>query len=152
MGTEENKMLVRRLYEEAVNGGNLDLADEFIAADAIEHEKGIASDGRESFKQFVTVFRAAFPDLRLTIEDMIAEGDKVVCRITITGTHTGDSEFMGVAPSGKPIELETIDILRFDNGKMVEHWGRTDLLCMLQQLGKVPNDILTQKLASSSAP
>lgn len=137
MGTEENKTIVRRLYGEVINAGNLDLAGNFIAEDVIENEE-VSPHGLENFKEFFAQFRAAFPDLNVTIEDMIAEGDKVVVRMTIRGTHTGTGDFMGFVPRGKKIEIETIDIIRFADGKMVEHWGKTDTLGMLQQLGEDP--------------
>ena len=137
MEIEENKALVRRLYDEVVNGGNLDLADKFISPDAIEHED-LSDNGLDSFKNFFAAFRGAYPDLKFTVEDMIAEGDKVVVRITVTGTNDGDCDFMKFAPTGKKIDIETIDIFRCTDGMLVEHWGRTDTLCMLDQLGKEP--------------
>jgi len=137
MGIEENKALVRRLYNEVVNGGNFDLADKFISPDAIEHED-LNHNGLDSFKKFFAEFRGAYPDLEFTIKDMIAEGDKVVVRIKVTGTNDGDCDFMNFAPTGKKIEIETIDIFRCTDGMLVEHWGRTDTLCMLHQLGKEP--------------
>jgi predicted ester cyclase len=82
------------------------------------------------------VFRDAFPDLRFTAEDIIAEGDKVAARYTMRGTHQG--EFMGVAPTGNRIEVTGIDIVRFEGGKMVEHWANSDELGMMQQLGVIP--------------
>jgi steroid delta-isomerase-like uncharacterized protein len=135
--SEQNKAIVRRIYDEVINKGNLALFDQLVAPDVIEHEAlpGFASD-REGVKQFFTMFRAAFPDLHFTAEDMIAEGDKVATRITVNGTHKG--EFMGIAPTGKQITMTGIDILRFADGKVVEHWGNTDDLGMMQQLGVVP--------------
>ena len=138
MGTAENKALVRRLYDEVVNQGNIEMADKLVSPDAIEHED-LNHNGLDSFKQFFTTFRGAYPDLKFTIEDMIAEGDKVVVRITVTGTNTGDNEFMGFAPTGKKIEIETIDIFRCEDGMMLEHWGRTDTLSLLNQLGEEPS-------------
>lgn len=133
MGIEENKILTRRLYEEVINTGNLELADNFIVADAIENEE-INKGGLDKLKEFYTEFRAAFPDLTFTIEDLIAEGDKVVARMTVTGTHNGTGSFMGFEPSGNKLNVETIDIIRFEDGMMVEHWGKTDTLGMIQQL------------------
>jgi steroid delta-isomerase-like uncharacterized protein len=136
MTTEDNKALMGRIYE-VFNTGNLALADEVIAADAVDHQAmpGMAP-GREGFKQLVTMFRAAFPDLECIIEDMLAEGDKVVTRLTMRGTHQG--ELMGIAPTGRPITVTGIDIVRFAQGQVVEHWGNQDDLGMLQQLGVVP--------------
>jgi predicted ester cyclase len=137
MGIEENKDLVRQMYEDVVNKGNIDNASHFISAEAIENED-LSHNGLDSFKNFFKDFRKSFPDLKFTIKDMIAEGDKVVVRMTVTGTHDGDGSFMNFVPRGKKIEIETIDILRFADGKMIEHWGRTDTLCMLEQLDELP--------------
>ncbi|HEX6385062.1 MAG TPA: ester cyclase, partial [Anaerolineae bacterium] len=120
------------------NEGNLGVADELIVADAVEHEEfpGLEGSGPEVAKQFVAIIRSAFPDVRVQTQDMIAEGDKVVARVTLTGTHRG--EFLGIPPTGKQVEVSTIDIIRVADGKMVEHWGVTDNLGMMQQLGVVP--------------
>ena len=138
MSTEENKALLQRFYDEVFNQGNLEVADELIAADAVEHEAfpGLEGNGPEVAKQFVAIIRSAFPDIRVHTQDMIAEADKVVARITLTGTHRG--EFLGIPPTGKQIEVGTMDIVRVADGKMVEHWGVTDNLTMMQQLGVVP--------------
>ena len=92
MSTEQNKALLRRLYEELFNRGNLNVVDELIAPDAVEHEEapGLEGTAQELAKQFVTMLRTGFPDLRATVEDMIAEGDKVVAHITLKGTHQGE--------------------------------------------------------------
>ena len=137
MSAEENKAAQRRFYEEVVNGGKLDLIDQLVAPNFVEHEAfpGLSND-REGVKQFFALMRSAFPDLRMEVHDIIAEGDKVVTRVTIRGTHRG--EFMGIAPTGKQINVATVDIVRFANGKVVEHWGVTDQLAMMQQLGAIP--------------
>lgn len=137
MSTEDNVRIVQRLYEEVINAGNLDLADEVVAADIIEHEQfpGM-SPGREGFKQFFAMFRAAFPDLRFTVRDVIAQEDRVVARVTLSGTHQG--EFMEMEPTGKRFEVEAIDIGRIADGKIVEHWGQTDTMGMMAQLGAGP--------------
>lgn len=133
---EENKATMRRILE-IFNTGNVNLADELIATDAIDHQAppGI-EQGLVGFKQLITMFRAAFSDIHFTIEDIIAEGDKVVARGTMSGTHKG--EFMGMAPTNKPFTIQVIDIVRFAGGKAVEHWGNQDDLGMLQQLGVIP--------------
>ena len=135
--SEENKALCRRFYAEVMNQGNLGLVDELCSADFVDHEEfpGVPS-GVEGVKQFVTIFRTAFPDLSFTMEDMIAEGDKVTIRGTIVGTHKGD--FMGIAPTGKQVAVRTIDVVRIAGGKAVEHWGLTDQMTMMQQLGVMP--------------
>ena len=134
--SEGNKALMRQIYD-VINTGDVDRADELLAEDMVEHEEFPGLDpGREGFKQFVRTFRSAFPDLRFEIEDMIAEGDRVAARVTMTGTHEG--EFMGMPASGKQIRVSSIDIGRFENGKGVEHWGATDTMAMMQQLGALP--------------
>ena len=140
MSAEENKALLQRVYEQIFNQGNLDQIEEFFSADFVDHEapppgmEGL--EGIEVLRQFVKVSRDAFPDLQFTAEDMIVEGDKVAARYTMRGTHQG--EFLGVAPTGKQIEVTGIDIVRFEGGKMVEHWANSDELGMMQQLGLVP--------------
>jgi predicted ester cyclase len=134
MPTEENKALSRRVIEEIFNKQNLALADELIDANFIDH--GMGFKGPEGFKQFVTTFITGFPDIRLTIDDMVAEGDKVALRLTAQGTHKGD--FMGIAPTGKHITASGILIQRIANNKCVEGWLVNDNLGMMQQLGVVP--------------
>ncbi len=140
MSGEENKVLLQRAYEQIFNQGNLDQIEEFVSTDLVEHEapppgmEGL--EGIEVLRQFVKVSRDAFPDLQFTVEDMIAEEDKVASRYTMRGTHQG--EFMGVAPTGNRVEVTGIDIVRFEGGKIVEHWGNSDELGMMQQLGLVP--------------
>jgi steroid delta-isomerase-like uncharacterized protein len=138
MSAEENKAMFRRLMDEVVNKGNLDIIDELVAADVVEHEELLPGlpQNREGVKQFFAILRSAFPDIKATIEDVIAEGDKVVARGTMSGTHQG--EFMGIPATGKKVSFGAIDILRITNGKFVEHWGLTDSMAMMQQLGVIP--------------
>jgi len=138
MSTEQNKALVRQLVEEAINQGNISAIDELLIPDFVEHEElppGIPS-GREAPKVLFTMLRSAFPDLKATIEHLIAEGDEVVLHMTWTGTHEG--EFMGIPPTGKRISINVIDILGLAEGKFVEHWGVMDSMAMMQQLGVIP--------------
>ena len=141
MSTEQNKALVRRLMEEVFNRGNTSLVDELFAPDFVEHEElppGIPP-GREAVKQLPTIFRRAFPDFKITIDEVIAESDKVVVRSTWStwsGTHKG--EFMGIPPTGKSVSFGVIDIIRIAGGKFVEHWGQMDNMGMMQQLGVIP--------------
>ena len=138
MSTEQNKALSRRFMEEVFNQGNLNLVDELVAPDFVEHEElppGFPP-GREAVKAFSTTFRGAFPDLKVTIDDLIAEGDKVVIRGTWSGTHQG--ELMGIAPTGKSVSFGVIDTVRIAGGKLVEHWGQMDTMRMMQQLGVIP--------------
>ena len=138
MSTEQNKALSRRLVDEIFNRGNVGLADEFLAPDFVEREElppGIPRD-REGVKQLATMLHSAFPDFKAIIDDIIAEGDKVVIRQTWSGTQRG--EFMGIPPTGKRVSLGVIDIIRIARGKVVEHWGQMDSMRMMQQLGAIP--------------
>jgi steroid delta-isomerase-like uncharacterized protein len=137
MSAEENKVLVRRLGEEVWSKGNLAVADELLATNFVFHyaPPGLASD-REGYKQLVSMVRAAYPDRQITIEDLIAEGDKVAYRWSWRGTHTG--EIHGIAPTGKQVTMTGISINRIEGGKIVEEWGEMDRLGLMQQLGVVP--------------
>ena len=137
MSTEENKAILRRWFEEAWDRRNLDAIDDIVAADFVFHNAppGISPD-REGVRQLVTMMQAAFPDVRITVEDQIGEGDKVVTRWTFTGTHKG--ELMGIAPTGKQIAISVITINRIAGGKAAEGWEEVDRLGMMQQLGVVP--------------
>ena len=137
MGTEENKAIVRRVSEQAVGGGDLGVMDELVADDFVDHSALPGTPpGREGAKAFVHVFHAGFPDLSLTNEDIIGEGDKVVHRYVLRGTHQG--EFMGIPPTGNRVEVHGIDELRVSGGKIVERWGHVDELGLMQQLGVIP--------------
>ncbi len=136
MSAEENKAAVQRFGEEAFNNGNLESSEELIADDIVDHDPAPGqAPGREGIEQFVTTMRSAFPDLQTTIDEIIAEGDYVAFRYTIEGTHQG--EFMGVAPTGNRVSVTAMEMLRFADGKMVDRWGNTDQLGMLQQLGAI---------------
>jgi steroid delta-isomerase-like uncharacterized protein len=137
MSTEENKAMVRRIFEEVFNKGNLSVVDEIMANDYVFHMgQGMDVKGPDGFKQFATMFRTAFPDLHITIDDMVAEGDRVATRETMRGTHKGD--FMGIRPTGKQCTTTGMVIIRFAGGKEVEAFGIVDMLAMYQQLGIVP--------------
>jgi steroid delta-isomerase-like uncharacterized protein len=137
MTAETNKALIRRMVEEIQNGGNLALLEELLAPNFVNRTPapGLSPD-REGIKQLLSMFRAAFPDGYMTIEDMIAEGDKVVTRKTYRGTQQG--EFMSIPPTGRHVSVGLIDIMRVVDGKVVEHWNVGDDLGMLQQLGVLP--------------
>ena len=136
--SEQNKDLFRRMVDEVFTKGNVDLIDELLDPNMVEHSPVPGQEpGLDGFKKLVTMFRAAFPDLRSTVEDMIAEGDKVVGRMTTTGTHQG--EFMGIPPTNKRFTMTEIHIVRMANGKAVEHWGIADDMGMMQQLGVIPS-------------
>lgn len=137
MSKEQNKALLSRLIKEVFNRGNISLIDDLLAPGFVEHEElppGIPP-GREGVKKLSSLFRSAFPDLKVKIDDTIADGDKVVIRSTWSGTHKG--EFMGIPPTGKSVSFGVIDIVRFAGGKIVEHWGQMDAMRMMQQLGAV---------------
>ena len=140
MSTEENKALARRLYDafnQAIRTGDFAALSMVLSADTVDHNPNPGqAPGLEGVKQVFGGFRAAFPDLTLTVEDMIAEGDKVVSRLTIRATHRGD--FQGIPATGKQVTQTGIDILRIAGGKVVERWGEFDNLGLLQQLGVVP--------------
>lgn len=137
MSGEENKALVRRYIEEVYNKGNVAAIDELLTPDFVHHSlpPEVGRD-RESYKQFASMHRAAFPDFRLKVEDMVAEGDKVVLRFNWSGTHKG--EFMGIPPTGKQVTVRAICIHRVEGGKIVEQWAELDSMGMMQQLGVVP--------------
>ena len=139
MSAEENKAVVRREMEELFNqGGNLDVADEIIAPNYVSYEPTSGEvRGIEGAKQFAATYREAFPDLQNTIEDMVAEGDKVVVRFRGRGTHQGETEAFG-PPTGKRMEMTGITIKRLSDGKIVEAWTNFDALGMMQQLGLIP--------------
>ncbi|SRR6266849_4286673 len=132
MSAEDNKALARRGFEETMNQRNLAVLDELHVPDFVFHAASRTIQGREPFKQFISMFLTAFPDLHVTIEDMIGEGDRVVVRFTYGGTHKGD--FMGIPPTGKQVAVTGISIMRVANGKFLEEWINTDLM---QQLGVV---------------
>ena len=130
--SEVNKELMRRFAEKVVNAHDLSAADQLVDVNVIEHGRGLES-GLAGFKQGMEMFFAAFPDLTMTIEDLIAEHDKVVARSTFRGTHQGT--FMGLDPTGRKFKVTAIDVVRFADGKAIEHWGLTDRHSLLEQLG-----------------
>ena len=123
--------------EEVLNKGNMQAVDELIAPNFVEHNPFPGqAPGVEGLKQAMAALRQAFPDLHVTVDEMLSDGDKVVIRTTMKGTHKGN--FMNIPATGKQMSVEGIDILRISNGRAVEHWGVTDNLTMMQQLGLVP--------------
>ena len=135
--TELNKAVIRRFVEEVQNEKNWDTFDELNADDFVNLSAppGVPSD-KEGGKMFLGAFISAFPDSHVTIEDMIAEGDRVVTKKTFHGTHTG--ELNGIAPTGNPVSIQYVDIMRVRDGQIVEHWLSMDQLSFMQQLGVMP--------------
>jgi steroid delta-isomerase-like uncharacterized protein len=129
---------IRRMYE-LINTGDVDGFGDMLADDFVDHEElpGLAPT-KEGVMAFFRMYVAAFPNLRMDPEDVLASGDKVVARARATGTHQGD--FMGMPPTGRAIDVQLIDIIRFgDDGLAREHWGVFDQMAMLQQLGAIPD-------------
>lgn len=131
-------MLVRRAIEEVWNRGNYAIIDDLVARDVVIHASLPANElhGPEGIEQFYATLRAAFPNITFTVEDQVAEGDRVVTRWTARATHKG--EFQGIPPTGKQVSVNGIDIDRLANGKVVECWPVADELGLLQQLGVIP--------------
>jgi steroid delta-isomerase-like uncharacterized protein len=137
MSTEENRNLTERFYAEVWNKGNLDAVADLLSGDFVDHAAPPGfPPGPEGAKQVFMMYRGAFPDFRLSVEDVIAEGDKVVARWVTQGTHQG--ELMGIPPTGKRVTVTGIDMFRFAGGKIAEHWAEFDMLGMMQQLGVIP--------------
>jgi steroid delta-isomerase-like uncharacterized protein len=136
MSVEENKRIVRRYYEELWNRWDLTLVNEMISeAIVFRGSLGITTKGRDGFRQYMTTVQAAFPDFHNGIEDLIAEGDKVVAVLTYTGTHQGT--IFGRAPTGKRIHYSGTAIFRIEANQIVSGWVMADTLGLLQQLGVV---------------
>jgi steroid delta-isomerase-like uncharacterized protein len=138
MSVEENRALIQRFVEEVFNHGNLDDVDDIYAPDYVGHTAGSPEQtlGPEGVREFVELYRSAFPDLHTTIEDIVAEGDKVAYRWTAVGTHRG--ELLGVAPSNNRVELTGITIERIEGSKIVETYNNFDQLGMMRQIEAIP--------------
>ena len=136
MSTEENKALMRRAYEEVYNQRVLADLDELCDPDFVYHSASMTIQGLQAYKHFASLLFSAFPDGHFNLEDMIAEGDRVVVRHTFRGTHQGD--FRGIPPTGKQVTTTAIVISRIANGKAIEAWFNGDDLGRMQQLGVIP--------------
>lgn len=141
MSTEENKAIVRRIYEELWDGRNLRVADELIAEGGLNYDTGLTAHpfGPEEMKGTVRMVTAAFPDNRHEVQDVFAEGDQVMARVKLTGTHEG--EFMGIPPTGRRIEVNEIHVYRLRDGKAVEHRVGRDDLGAMRQLGVIADAV-----------
>jgi steroid delta-isomerase-like uncharacterized protein len=134
----DTKAIARRFLEEAFNSGNLDVVDELVAPEFVNHDAALPEPGVgiEAAKASITGYREAFPDLRLTIEQQLAEGEYVTTRWSARGTHQGN--LMGMAPTGKQATVTGITIDRIVDGRFVESWTNWDTLGLMQQLGVIP--------------
>lgn len=135
--TMDNAATMRSAYER-ISAGDISGFGDLVADDFVEHEEipGLPAT-KQGMLEYFGLLLSAFPDMRMDVEDLMADGDKTVARVTVTATH--DGEFMGVAPTGNQVEIQLIDIMRFDDdGLVCEHWGVADMLSLMQQLGVVP--------------
>ena len=135
----EGTGLLRRFYEEVLAGGNLALIDEFVLDDIQDHEDPMPGQppGKDGVKFYTNAIRTAFPDLTVKLDPTLAEGDLEAGHVVLSGTHTG--EFLGVPASGKSVQFSSADIIRIQDGKVAEHWGSSDTLSLMQQIGAVPS-------------
>ncbi len=139
MSSEENKTFMRHFYEEVMNQKNVAAVDDFFAPDFVNHsasQLGLPAGDIQHVTQFLSMVMQSFPDLHYTVEDLIAEGDKVAARLTLTGTQRGT--FMGIPPTGKHATISDFEIFRIAGGKAVECWVQVDFLGLLQPLGAIP--------------
>jgi len=134
--SEKNKALARKVFEDIQTDGNTALIGEVVTSDYVGHTPLGTLEGVEGAKQFEHILRTGFPDYNVTIEDEIAEGDKVAVRWTAHGTHNG--EFQGVPPTSNQVEFSGLTIFRVANGKLVEGWSIPDVMGLMQQIGAVP--------------
>jgi steroid delta-isomerase-like uncharacterized protein len=134
MSSEDNKAQTQKIIDQGWNQGNMSALDELIAPDFVNHTPVNPNEDREGFKQRIMMFRTAFPDLELTVEEMLADGDKVITRWRARGTHQGP--FRDILATGKRVEFTGIAIDRVVNGQRVEGWAQLDLFGLLQQLRK----------------
>jgi len=140
MSIEENKEMVRRYYEEVVSTGADDAVPQFVSPDYVEvHDNKRYALGLEGAREHIRGVRRTYPDLRLTVEQQIAEGEWVVSRVTMRGTHRG--EWLGIKPTGKAVEMTAVNVDRVVDGRIVEHGGAANLLGPLMEIGAVvPSD------------
>jgi predicted ester cyclase len=136
MSIEESKQLIRRFYKEVVDDGDYSNLDNFVATDYVDHNAGDGGRGPDVVRTHLEAIRTTLPDFTLQIEDIFAEGDYVITRVTGRGTHLG--EWMGIKPTGREVRLKGINIDRTKNGQIAEHWGEADTVGMLIQMGVDP--------------
>jgi steroid delta-isomerase-like uncharacterized protein len=136
----EGTGLIARFYEDVIGKGQINLIDELTTDDLVDHEEGLPGQpaGREGVKFFVNAMREAFPDITAkTIEPTLTDGNLEAARAVLTGTHRG--ELLGVSATERVVEIESLDIIRVEDGKVAEHWGVTDVMSLMQQLGAIPD-------------
>ncbi len=135
MPTSENKDICRRFFDEVISRGNMSVVDEICAPEYRLHAtlSGPEAIDREALKELVASWRSSFPDGKITIEDMVAEGDLVAARMLERGTHSG--EFRGISPTGRPVAYGSMTFLKFDGGRVTDHWGLLDMPSLLGQIG-----------------
>jgi steroid delta-isomerase-like uncharacterized protein len=133
-----NAELIQRFYDEMLSEGNLDKIDELVTDDVVDHEQGLPGqpEGKDGVRFFVETMRGAFSDLKATVGQSLESGDMAAAYVTVTGKHTG--EFMGVPASDRSFEIEGMDMIRVEDGRCAEHWGVTDNMSLMQQIGGVP--------------
>lgn len=138
MSLDDNKAVVRRLYDEVANGRNLDVLDEIVSEDSIDNDTfpGMPTRGVEAYRVVFAGSLAAFPDFHMEVHDLVAEGDRVAARMTISGTHEG--EFAGMPPTGKTFSVGHIEIFQVEDGKLTARWGGPDRATLMEQLGLAP--------------
>ena len=129
-----SETILRRLYDEVINGGQFDAIDELLAADYVEHPEEVR--GPAAFKERMKMFRQAFPDLHVSLDEVLVEGERASTRTTIRGTHTG--ALMGIPATGRSVEILAVDMAHFRGGRAVERWGGLDMFSLMQQLGVIP--------------
>ena len=133
--SEVNETVMRRFIGEVINNGDFSVLDELVQPNYVYRSPDQELDGPEALKGLLAAYRIAFPDLNVRIDDLVNGGDKVVISVTLTGTHEGD--LMGIAPTGKPVNIKGMILSRFQDGKIVEEYEILDMLAMFQQLGVV---------------
>jgi len=131
--SEQNKTLARRFYDEILNGRRMDFADEILSPEYVDHSA--AGPGLENFKQYFSMITSVFPDIKVTVEDLLADDDKVAVRLTVHGTQLGS--FRGFPPVGRQATWTGMDIIHISDGRIIERWSERDFLNMLLQLGHV---------------
>ena len=133
MFSEQNKILARRFYDEILNSRKMDVADEILSTQYVDHSA--SAPGLENFKQYLAMITSVFPDIQVTVEDLVADENKVAVRLTVSGTQHGS--FRGFPGTGRPASWTGMDLISVSSGKITERWSERDFLSMLLQLGHV---------------